>query len=48
MISDLIHLDILFVAPAQERNYIITLITCGMSNMPMTVPDGAEDFSYAE
>lgn len=47
VISDLIHLDILFVAPTKERNYI-TLITCGMSNISMTVPDGAEDFRYAE
>lgn len=47
IVSDLIHLDILYIAPTKERNYI-TLVTCGMSNLPMTVPNGAEDFRYAE
>ncbi|WP_284238203.1 suppressor of fused domain protein [Paenibacillus glycanilyticus] len=47
MVSDLIHLDVLYVAPTKERNFI-TLITCGMSSLPMTVPKGAEAFRYAE
>ncbi|GGG72025.1 suppressor of fused domain protein [Paenibacillus radicis (ex Gao et al. 2016)] len=47
IISDLIHLDILFVPPTKERDYM-TLVTCGMSNLPMTVPEGAEAFRYAE
>ncbi|WP_435168846.1 suppressor of fused domain protein [Paenibacillus glycanilyticus] len=47
IISDLIHLDILYVAPTKEKNYI-TLVTCGMSSLPMTVPNGAEAFRYAE
>lgn len=47
MVSDLIHLDVLLVAPSAARNYY-TLITCGMSDLPMTVPEGAEAFRYAE
>jgi len=47
IVSDLVHVDILFVGPTKERNYN-TLITCGMSNLPMTVPEGAEAFRYAE
>ncbi|WP_138495282.1 suppressor of fused domain protein [Paenibacillus pinistramenti] len=47
IISDLIHLDILVVNPSKERNYY-TFVTCGMSNLPMTVPEGAEDYKFAE
>jgi len=47
ILSDLVHLDILIVAPTKERNYY-TLVTCGMSQLPMTVPEGAEKFRYAE
>lgn len=47
IVSDLVHIDILFVAPTKERNYT-TLVTSGMSNLPMTVPEGAEAFRYAE
>ncbi|TYP74784.1 suppressor of fused domain protein [Paenibacillus methanolicus] len=47
IISDLVHIDILFVPPTPQRNYY-TLVTCGMSNRPMTVPEGAENFRYAE
>ncbi|MFB9329368.1 suppressor of fused domain protein [Paenibacillus aurantiacus] len=47
LVSDLVHLDILFVPPTPQRNYH-TLVTCGMSSRPMTVPEGAENFRYAE
>ncbi|MWC29640.1 suppressor of fused domain protein [Paenibacillus sp. MMS18-CY102] len=47
IISDLVHIDIIVVAPTSERNYY-TLVTCGMSNLPMAVPEGAEAFRYAE
>lgn len=47
IISDLVHLDILIVNPTKEKNYY-TLVTCGMSNLPMTVPEGAENFKFAE
>ncbi|MFC4098070.1 suppressor of fused domain protein [Paenibacillus xanthanilyticus] len=47
IVSDLVHIDILFVPPTPQRNYH-TLVTCGMSNRPMTVPEGAENFRFAE
>ncbi|HEY2495257.1 MAG TPA: suppressor of fused domain protein [Paenibacillus sp.] len=47
IISDLVHIDILIVKPTEKRNYY-TLVTCGMSNLPMTVPEGAEKFKFAE
>ncbi|MDQ0112427.1 suppressor of fused domain protein [Paenibacillus harenae] len=47
IISDLIHLDILIVNPTKERNYY-TIVTSGMSNLPMNVPEGAEEFKFAE
>lgn len=47
IISDLIHLDVLVVKPTKERNYY-TLVTSGMSDLPMTVPEGAEQFRFAE
>jgi Suppressor of fused protein (SUFU) len=45
--SDLVHIDVHVVEPTAERNFY-TLITSGMSDLPMTVPDGAEEFRFAE
>ncbi len=47
LISDLVHLDVLFVPATPERPFH-TLVTSGMSDRPMTVPPGAEDFRHAE
>jgi len=47
LISHRVHLDVHFVQPTPERPFH-TLITSGMSDLPMTVPPGAEDFRYAE
>ncbi|GKU78549.1 hypothetical protein L3i20_v229460 [Paenibacillus sp. L3-i20] len=47
IISDTVHIDVLRVPPTKERNYY-TLVTCGMSTLPMTVPPGAEKFRFAE
>lgn len=47
IVSDKIHIDVLRVPPAPGRNYY-TLVTCGMSALSMTVPDGAERFRFAE
>jgi hypothetical protein len=47
LISDLVHIDIHCVAPTPERPFH-TLVTSGMSDKPMTVPPGAEEFRYAE
>lgn len=45
--SDLIHLDVHVVEPGAERPYF-TLFTSGMSDLPMTVPEGAPVSRYAE
>jgi len=47
IVSTHIHLDILVVDPTPQRNFY-TLVTCGMGMQPMTVPEGAEAYSYAE
>ncbi len=47
MISDLVHIDIHQIPPSDERTFW-TLVTTGMSDRPMTVPEGAEDYTYAE
>jgi hypothetical protein len=47
LVSDLIHLDVHHVLPGDERDFH-TLITTGMSDRPMTVPEGAENFQFAE
>ena len=47
LISDLVHVDIHMVAPTAERPYH-TLITSGMSDLPMTTPAGADLPRYAE
>lgn len=47
LVSDLVHLDVHWIAPAPERNFH-TLVTSGMSDRPMTVPEGCEELRYAE
>jgi hypothetical protein len=47
IVSDLVHLDVHIVSPTAARPWT-TLVTCGMSVRAMTVPPGAEEFSYAE
>jgi hypothetical protein len=47
VISDVLSIDILIVAPTPNRNYY-TLITSGMSELAMKVPDGAEEYQYTE
>jgi Suppressor of fused protein (SUFU) len=47
LISDTIHLDVL-VFPATDWRQCHVLVTQGMSALPMTVPEGAESFRYAE
>src|SRR6185369_17322023 len=47
IVSDLVHVDVHFVPADGEREYH-TLVTSGMSDRPMTVPEGAEDFQFAE
>uniref|UniRef100_A0A7C2PGT8 Suppressor of fused domain protein n=1 Tax=Schlesneria paludicola TaxID=360056 RepID=A0A7C2PGT8_9PLAN len=47
IVSDLVHIDLHVVNPAPERNHY-TLITSGMSDLPMAVPETAADFALAE
>ncbi len=47
IISDLVHIDVHHVAPSDDKPYH-TLVTTGMSDLPMTVPEGAEAFRFAE
>jgi hypothetical protein len=47
IVSDKVHIDVHFIAPTPERNEW-TLFTTGMSALPMSVPEGAEDFQYGE
>ena len=47
LISDLVHIDVHMVEPTSKRNFY-TLITSGMSEMPMKVPAGHEDARFAE
>jgi hypothetical protein len=47
IVSDLVHIDVHHVLPDADRDFH-TLITSGMSDKPMTVPEGAEEFRFAE
>ncbi len=47
LVSDLVHIDVHMVGPTEERPYH-TLVTSGMSDLPMTVPEGAEAYRHAE
>lgn len=47
IVSDLVHIDVHHVPPGPDREFH-TLITTGMSDKPMTVPEGAEEFRFAE
>jgi hypothetical protein len=47
ILSDLVHIDIHVIRPAPDREYY-SLVTTGMSDLPMKVPSGYEDYRYAE
>jgi hypothetical protein len=47
LLSDTIHLDVLVYAATDERPYHV-LVTQGMSALPMTVPEGAQEQRFAE
>jgi predicted Zn finger-like uncharacterized protein len=47
IISDLVHIDVHWVKPSDERPWH-TLVTSGMSDRPMTVPDVCQEFQFAE
>ena len=47
LVSDLVHIDVHVVAPSEERPFY-TLVTSGMSDRPMTVPDELHEHRFAE
>lgn len=47
LISDMVHVDIHWVKPAKARPWH-TLVTSGMSDLPMTVPDAMSEYEFAE
>jgi hypothetical protein len=47
LISEYVHIDVHRIPPQKHRPYY-TLVTSGMSERPMTVPDGAESLRFTE
>ena len=47
LISDLVHVDVYVVNPTPARNFY-TLVTSGLSEAPMSTPEGAEELAWAE
>lgn len=47
VLSDTVHIDVHHVKPTPERPFH-TLVTSGMSDLPMSVPEGAEVPRYLE
>ena len=47
LVSDLVHIDVLQAGPTDELPFH-TLMTCGMSERPMTAPPELPDARYAE
>ena len=47
IVSDIVHLDVLMIPPAVDRPFHV-LVTSGMSDLPMTVPEGLEEWRRAE
>lgn len=47
ILSDLVHIDILIVAPTPQRDFW-TLVTSGMSDLPMAVPPDLDNLRRAE
>ena len=47
LVSDRIHLDLLHIAPTDERPFQV-VVTSGMSDLPMQVPEDMAEFARAE
>ena len=47
IVSDKVHIDVHWVESSEDLPFNV-LITSGMSDRPMTVPEGLEDFRFAE
>jgi len=47
ILSDLVHIDVHQVAPTADRPFW-TLVTTGMSDLPMAAPAGQKEWAFAE
>ena len=47
LVSTTVHIDVHIVRPSPERPWI-SLVTSGMSDIPMNAPEGAEEWRFAE
>ena len=47
LVSTTVHIDVHVVSPTPEKPWV-SLVTSGMSDIPMTVPEGGEDWRFAE
>ena len=47
LVSDLVHIDVLLFPPSAAYPFR-TIATSGMSDLPMSAPEGYEDMAYAE
>lgn len=47
IVSDKVHVDVYWVEPSEEQPFHV-LVTSGMSERPMNVPEGLEDYRFAE
>ncbi len=47
LVSDKVHIDVHFIPPQPGRDFH-TLVTSGMSDRPMHVPEGCEEMRFAE
>ncbi|MEZ6055571.1 MAG: suppressor of fused domain protein [Planctomycetaceae bacterium] len=47
LVSDLVHIDLHVVKATEERPWHL-IVTSGMSEAPMNVPEGAEEFRFGE
>ncbi|WNJ19015.1 suppressor of fused domain protein [Pontibacter sp. G13] len=47
LLSHIVHIDVHWVKPGPKRPYH-TFVTSGMSDLPMKVPQGLEDYRFAE
>ena len=47
LVSEYVHIDVHRIPPQKNRPWY-TLVTSGMSEQPMTVPDGGESLRFAE
>jgi len=47
IVSDQVHLDVYWVKPSKKFRFNV-LVTSGMSDKPMTVPTGMEEYRFSE